>query len=261
VSDLTLKQMVFADEYLVDLNGKQAAIRCGYSEKTAEVQASRLLSNVKVKEYIAFRMKEREERTEITQDMVLKRWWMIATADPRKLIEYRRCACRYCYGKGHVYQWIDEAEFIKAYDVAVSYAEANADENHQIPDNEGGYGFNPTNTPHANCPKCFGRGTGEVTPHDTRTIDEQTAMLYAGVKVTKEGLEIKMNDQDAALENVAKHLGMFIDRKEHGSPGDFERLSENDLNDRLNAADEALRLAQAAIGSAAATSRAATKVK
>jgi phage terminase small subunit len=252
---------LFCNEYLVDLNATQAAIRAGYSKKTAKQIADENLTKPYLVDFIKGLMKEREERTEITQDMVLKRWWMIATADPRKLIEYRRCACRYCYGKGHVYQWIDEAEFIKSYDVAVSYAEANADEHHQIPDNEGGYGFNPTNTPHANCPKCFGRGTGEVTPHDTRTIDEQTAMLYAGVKVTKEGLEIKMNDQDAALENVAKHLGMFIDRKEHGAPGDFERLNDNELNDRLNAADEALRLAKAAIGSAAASSRAATKVK
>ena len=41
-------QQLFIMEYVVDLNGKQAAIRAGYSAKTAEVQASRLLSHVKV---------------------------------------------------------------------------------------------------------------------------------------------------------------------------------------------------------------------
>jgi phage terminase small subunit len=261
MADLNEKQMRFVDEYLIDLNGKQAAIRCGYSEKTAEVQASRLLSNVKVAEYIDIRMNERSKRTEITQDMVLERWWNIATADPRKLIEYRRCACRYCYGKEHAHQWIDENEFAAAYSVAVSYAEANPDEVHIIPDNKGGYGFNPTHTPHAACPKCFGRGTGEVTPHDTRTIDDQTAMLYAGVKVTKEGLEIKMIDQSSALENVAKHLGMFIERKETGAPGDFERLDDDELDKRYNANQDALRLAQAAIGGAQASARKAAKVK
>ena len=45
--ELNPKQQRFVDEYLIDLNGKQAAIRAGYSEKTAEVQASRLLSNAK----------------------------------------------------------------------------------------------------------------------------------------------------------------------------------------------------------------------
>lgn len=46
---LTNKQLAFCREYVIDSNGKQAAIRAGYSEHTAESQASRLLSNVKVK--------------------------------------------------------------------------------------------------------------------------------------------------------------------------------------------------------------------
>lgn len=71
MAKLTARQQRFADEYLVDLNGKQAAIRAGYSERTAEAQASRLLSNVKVQHYIQKRKQERVERTEITQDMVL----------------------------------------------------------------------------------------------------------------------------------------------------------------------------------------------
>ena len=52
----------FVDEYLVDLNGTQAAIRAGYSEKTAAQQASRLLRNVKVQQAIATRQRELAER-------------------------------------------------------------------------------------------------------------------------------------------------------------------------------------------------------
>ncbi|ONN71719.1 terminase small subunit [Pseudomonas oryzihabitans] len=69
---LTAKQQRFVDEYLVDLNATQAAIRTGYSPKTAEQQASRLLSNVKVREYLAQKQQSRQQRTEITQDYVLK---------------------------------------------------------------------------------------------------------------------------------------------------------------------------------------------
>lgn len=69
---LTAKQQRFVDEYLKDLNATQAAIRAGYSPKTADQQASRLLTNVKVREYLAERMKEREERTLISQDYVIK---------------------------------------------------------------------------------------------------------------------------------------------------------------------------------------------
>jgi phage terminase small subunit len=68
---LTEKQKRFADEYLVDLNAKQAAIRSGYSAKTAEQQASRLLSNVKVQEYIQNKQKKLEIKTELTAQWVL----------------------------------------------------------------------------------------------------------------------------------------------------------------------------------------------
>lgn len=90
MAKLTPKQQRFADEYLVDLNGKQAAIRAGYSEKTAEAQASRLLSNAKVQHYIQKRKQDRVERTEITQDMVLYELASIAfsnAADYAKVVE------------------------------------------------------------------------------------------------------------------------------------------------------------------------------
>ena len=69
---LTPKQELFVKEYLVDLNGKQAAIRAGYSEKTAEVQASRLLSNAKVSQFVAEQSKERAKKVDITAEYVLE---------------------------------------------------------------------------------------------------------------------------------------------------------------------------------------------
>ena len=75
---LTDKQRKFCDEYLIDLNATQAAIRAGYSPKTAEQTASRLLRNVKVQEYIAKRQKELSRSTEITQERVIKELALIA---------------------------------------------------------------------------------------------------------------------------------------------------------------------------------------
>lgn len=68
---LTAKQQRFCDEYLIDLNATQAAIRAEYSPKTACEQASRLLANVKVQEVIAVKMAIRSKRTGINQDRVL----------------------------------------------------------------------------------------------------------------------------------------------------------------------------------------------
>lgn len=78
---LTAKQQRFVAEYLIDLNQTQAAIRAGYSDKTAAEQASRLLTNVKVADAIQAAMKARSERTQIDADWVLKRLARDATAD------------------------------------------------------------------------------------------------------------------------------------------------------------------------------------
>jgi phage terminase small subunit len=65
------KQKLFVQEYLVDLNATQAAIRAGYSEATAYSQGQRLLKNVEIANMIDEAMKERETRTQVTADMVI----------------------------------------------------------------------------------------------------------------------------------------------------------------------------------------------
>lgn len=72
MAKLTDKQELFCREYLKDLNGKQAAIRAGYSEKTAEFQASRLLSNDKLQTRITELKNKRNERIEIDADYMTK---------------------------------------------------------------------------------------------------------------------------------------------------------------------------------------------
>ena len=78
---LTPKQMRFVDEWLIDFNGKQAAIRAGYSAKTAEVTAAKLLRNVKVQAEISRRQKDLQKRTEVSQDRVVKELARIAFVD------------------------------------------------------------------------------------------------------------------------------------------------------------------------------------
>lgn len=75
---LTDRQKRFCDEYLIDLNATQAAIRAGYSQKRASEQAYQLLQKTTVCEYIKQRQKERMERTEITQDMIIRELAIIA---------------------------------------------------------------------------------------------------------------------------------------------------------------------------------------
>ena len=69
---LSPKQKRFVEEYLIDLNATQAAIRAGYSAKTAKQQASRLLTNVDVVAAVALAKKERSEKTKIDAEWVLR---------------------------------------------------------------------------------------------------------------------------------------------------------------------------------------------
>lgn len=69
---MTAKQMRFCDEYLIDLNATQAAIRAGYSEKTAGVMAAENLKKPNIKSYIEQRMAEKEAALIADQDEVLK---------------------------------------------------------------------------------------------------------------------------------------------------------------------------------------------
>lgn len=68
---ITRKQAKFCHQYIIDLNGKQAAIRAGYSAKTAEFQASRLLSKDKVKTYLTKLQAKSRELSDITKQEVL----------------------------------------------------------------------------------------------------------------------------------------------------------------------------------------------
>lgn len=144
---MTEKQKIFADEYLIDLNATRAymvAYPAVKKEKTAAAAAARLLRNVKVAEYIADRMKERQQRTEVTQDMVVKELAAIAFAKVTDYVEVRH---------GSV--------------VVI-------------------------------------KPTEDLSDHQIKAI--------AGIKEGANGIEIKMNDKEKALELLGRHLGMWTDK-------------------------------------------------
>lgn len=72
MAGMTAKQQRFCDEYLIDLDGTKAAIRAGYSPKTASAIASENLRKPKLKQYIAERMAEKEKQLIADQDEVLR---------------------------------------------------------------------------------------------------------------------------------------------------------------------------------------------
>jgi phage terminase small subunit len=85
---LTPKKQEFVRQYLIDLNGTQAAIRAGYSEKTANEQASRLLSTVKIQEALVELREELTKKGKIASvDEILESYTKSLRFDPRKLYD------------------------------------------------------------------------------------------------------------------------------------------------------------------------------
>jgi phage terminase small subunit len=83
----TRKQLFFVAEYLVDLNGTQAAIRAGFSPRTAAKQAPQLLARPCIQTAIREAMEDREKRTNIRSDKVLREIARIGFSDIRKAFD------------------------------------------------------------------------------------------------------------------------------------------------------------------------------
>lgn len=207
---ITPKAAQFVAEYMKDRNGTQAAIRAGYSKKTAYSQGGRLLKNVEVRKAIDEQVQAQMARTLITQDWVLGQWAAIATADPGEISQIRIGCCRHCHGVDHGYQYVDDAEYQQA-----RYEAEN--KGYDLPPN-GGYGYARHIAPAVDCPMCGGEGVRRQYLADTRSLSPQARLLFDGVEQTKDSIKAKVRSRDAALEKIAKHLRMFSDRDDDKEP-------------------------------------------
>lgn len=175
MAKLTAKQEQFCQEYLVDLNATQAAIRAGYSKDTANEIGSQNLAKISISERITELRAERAGRLEITKDMVLAEYAKIAFFDPSKIFKSTVGGDPY----------IDMSEATKEDWAAVTSIQCED----------------------------FVDGRGE----DTREVRK--------VKVT-------LSDKKAALDSVAKHLGMFTDKVEHSGGINIVWQDPDDASDK-----------------------------
>lgn len=204
----------FVEEYAKDRNGTQAAIRAGYSAKTAGEQAARLLADARIQELVAEQCAKISASVEFEAADVLREWVLLATADPSKISQVRAVNCRHCWGLNHEYQW-KAREYAKACDAAAAHTDKRGNPAPKPPpDCSGGFGFVRNREPNEDCPECEGEGIEETFFADMRTLGPAERKLIAAVKRTKDGLEVKMRDQDAAVQAIAKYLGLLVEKRE-----------------------------------------------
>src|SRR5205814_102347 len=94
---LTEQQWHWIEEYLLSNDIHRASVAAGYAKDRD------LRDKPNVQKALAQAQKFRSARTAIHADLVLRRWWMLATADVNELVELRITPCRHCWGLDHKY--------------------------------------------------------------------------------------------------------------------------------------------------------------
>ncbi len=213
------KHLQFIDELFKEgnaFNATQAYLNVyDCSVTTANSAPFEIMRRPDVSEEIARRQALLRQKNALQADDILQELFLVASADPRDLIEYYRGACRHCHGVDFKYQRTP-AEFNRELKAYLSDNALLAKKGKVTPDplglafdTQGGIGFTPRKRPEMDCPECFGEGVGYTYVKDTRTLSRAAARLYCGVKQTRDGIEIKMRSPDKALELAGQHLGLF----------------------------------------------------
>lgn len=214
----TSKQDAFARAW-AETGNQAAAYRRAYNvhERTLPssvwVNASKIASNPHVrKRYDEYRQEFAVQALCSVHEAL--QWQLdIATADPNEITYVAKRACRYCYGDGHRFQWIDGDEFMHACVEAI-------DDKKPTPSEAGGYGYSRALDPVPTCPSCLGSGTPETVVNDTRNLTGKARKLYKGIDVKNGELVVTMHDQAKAWENVCRILGAFNDKLDLRTPGE-----------------------------------------
>jgi len=244
------REALFVDLYLaLSFNGTQAYMEAGFTAKNeavAAVMASRLLRKAKVRDYLAVRSKAMFDRVEEEQDRLMATLTAVAFTDPNELVSYQRGACRYCYGAKHRYQHT-AGEWEQKLEAHEARREAALAKDRPDPgplDGKGGTGYDKRKEPHADCPECFGEGRGEMVIKDTRHLTPAARALYAGVKDSKEGLQVLTHSQEKARDTLAKIHRMYDEGCNVNLTFNGEELSRTfgEKMARSRARGEAMRL-------------------
>lgn len=177
---LPFEHQMFIAHYLQRPNATRAykAVRPHVSDETAATEGYTWLKKPEIAARIARHQFETVKSVELNGAELIKRDYLIATADIRELVEYRKFGCKHCWPRG----------------------------------------TDPRDPPNIECAQCHGEGIGRTILRDTRALSDPAAAVFAGIKETKWGIEVKLADVSQAKERLYRHLGLFEKDNEQNQP-------------------------------------------
>lgn len=183
-AELNPRTLAFCKEYVRTFNGTASylAANPGVKTNSAAVEAWRLLRNAKVRAWIEQHRAKLASEVDFSKADVIRELVAVATADPNELSQMRQVSCDNCWNDldGNPPMWLE---------------------------------------PNPECSHCGGEGIPRPWFADTRTLSPAARRLFAGVKVTKNGMEILTRDIDGALDKLAKVFGAYeADNEQKGKP-------------------------------------------
>lgn len=165
----------------------------------------------------------------VTRERVIHDIVAQLTCNVNELVSLRRYNCRHCNGDNFGYQWRDDEEYSLAVIAAIDHNSAAADARTRakdgkgpkaitLPSDAGGYGYTRAGEPNLACPECLGDGIAESIIHDTTKLEGGALLLYAGLKETSTGPEVKLHDKSKLLERLCAMMGWNKDAAASGLP-------------------------------------------
>lgn len=219
LNGLTGQEEIFVREYMVDWNAKQAAIRAGYSPKSAGQAGYAMLNKPHVKRAVHDLASARARRMGIDADDLMRLWAAIVSLDANELSQLRRVCCPYCYsedGKPLLSpSGLEQARRKHDAERAKRLRANEADDIGEFPEYTGPW-LDKRLSPVDGCPECSGEGREEVFFADTRYLSPAALQVYCGVKVGERGIEMLMLSKEKAMEYLARALGLFREREPDG---------------------------------------------
>ena len=221
MAGLTSKEEAFVREYMVDWNATQAAIRAGYSPKSAAQAGCAMLIKPNVQQAVHGLASARARRMGIDADDLMRLWAAIVSFDANELVQLRRVCCAYCYADDGNQPLLSPSglEQAKRKHDAERAKRLRANEDDDIgeyPEYAGPW-LDKRLPPVDGCPECGGDGREEVFFSDTRNLSPAALQVYSGIKVGERGIEMLMMSKEKAMDNLARALGLFRERDQEGS--------------------------------------------